>query len=33
MGFIDGHAHQIADYLTLEKKRKQAIADHAPVIG
>lgn len=32
MGFIDGHAQQIAEYLTLEKKRKQAIADNAPVV-
>ncbi len=33
MGFIDGHAHKIAEYLTLEKKRKQAIAEHSPVVG
>jgi hypothetical protein len=33
MGFLDGHAQKIAEYLTLEKKRKQAIADHAPEVG
>lgn len=33
MNFIDGHAHAIAAYLTLEKKRKQQIADAAPVVG
>lgn len=32
MGFIDGHAHQIAKYLTLEKQRKQSIADNAPEV-
>lgn len=32
IGFIDTHAHQIAEYLTLEKKRKQRIADDAPVV-
>lgn len=32
MGFIDGHAHEIAMYLTLEKKRKQSIADNAPFV-
>jgi hypothetical protein len=32
MGFLDAHAHQIAEYLTLEKKRKQSIADDAPVV-
>lgn len=30
--FIDSHAREIATYLTLEKKRKQAIADAAPVV-
>ena len=30
--FIDGHATQIARYLSLEKVRKQAIADAAPVV-
>lgn len=33
MRFIDGHAVQIAEYLTLEKKRKQATADASPVVG
>lgn len=33
MGFIDGHANQIAAYLTKERERKQAIADSAPVVG
>lgn len=32
IGFIDGHAHEIADYLTLEKKRKQADADNSPEV-
>lgn len=32
MGFIDSHANAIADYLTREKKRKQRIADAAPVV-
>lgn len=32
MGFIDGHAKSIAAYLTLEKKRKQLIADEAPTV-
>lgn len=32
MGLIDGHDHAIARYLTLEKQRKQAIADKAPVV-
>lgn len=32
MDWIDAHADRIAKYLTLEKKRKQAIADAAPVV-
>lgn len=32
MGFIDAHAHKIALYLRLEKKRKQDIADAAPIV-
>lgn len=32
MGFIDGHARQIAEYLKLEKQRKQTIADQSPVV-
>lgn len=32
MVFIDGHARQIAEYLTLEKKRKQAIANASPTV-
>lgn len=32
MGFLDSHAHQIAEYLKLEKQRKQAIADQSPVV-
>jgi len=32
MNFIDRHAYQIADYLTLEKKRKQADADASPEV-
>lgn len=32
IGFIDGHAHSIARYLSLEKQRKQSIADNAPVV-
>jgi hypothetical protein len=32
MRFIDGHAQAIAEYLTLEKKRKQRIADEAPTV-
>lgn len=32
IGFLDSHAHQIAKYLTLEKKRKQKIADAAAVV-
>ncbi len=33
LALIDGNASRIADYLTLEKKRKQRIADRAPVVG
>ena len=33
MAFIDGHNQQIAKYLTEGKKRKQAEADHSPVVG
>lgn len=33
IGFIDDHARKIAEYLTLEKRRKQALADEAPVVG
>lgn len=29
---IDQHAHSIARYLTEEKKRKQRVADRAPVV-
>lgn len=32
MAFLDGHSHQIAEWLTLEKRRKQDIADDAPVV-
>ena len=32
IGFIDNQSHAIADYLTNEKKRKQAIADFSPVV-
>lgn len=32
MRFIDGHSSAIAEYLTNEKKRKQAIADRSPVV-
>ncbi len=32
MGFIDGHSHSIAEYLTLEKKRKQSIANNSPTV-
>jgi len=30
--FIDAHAYSIAEYLTLEKKRKQLIADSSPIV-
>ena len=33
MRWIDGNAHQIAQYLTLEKKRKRHEAEVAPVVG
>lgn len=33
IGFVDGHAHEIASYLALEKKRKQAEAADAPTVG
>ena len=32
IGFIDGHAREIAEYLSREKKRLQRIAEHAPVV-
>lgn len=32
IGFIDGHAHAIADYLRLEKERKQREADQSPTV-
>ncbi len=32
MDWIDGHAYKVADYLTLEKKRKQEEADRSPVV-
>jgi hypothetical protein len=32
IAFIDGHGREIADYLTREKRRLQAIADTAPVV-
>jgi hypothetical protein len=32
-GFIDSHASAIAQYITLEKQRKQADADAAPTVG
>lgn len=32
IGFIDGHAREIAEYLNAEKKRLQAIADRAPKV-
>lgn len=33
IGFVDGHATQIAEYLSLEKAHKQRIADASPVVG
>ena len=33
MHFIETHGHQIAEWLTLEKKRKQANADASPGVG
>lgn len=32
IGFIDSHGRKIAEYLSLEKKRLQRIADAAPVV-
>jgi hypothetical protein len=32
IGFLNSHAGSIAKYLSLEKKRKQAIAGAAPVV-
>lgn len=32
MAWLDGHAFEIAEYLSLEKERKQSIADHAPTV-
>jgi hypothetical protein len=32
MNFLDSHAFQIAEYLTLEKARKQKEADRSPVV-
>lgn len=32
INLIDGYSHQIAEYLTLEKKRKQSDADHSAVV-
>lgn len=32
MKFLDNHAYKIAEYLSLEKERKQSIADHAPTV-
>lgn len=31
--FLDGHAHQIAEYLSLEKKRRLAEAEAAPEVS
>lgn len=31
--FVNGHAAQIARFLTLEKERKQKIAEESPVVG
>jgi hypothetical protein len=33
MGFIDGHAYKIAEYLTLEKERKTIDAEISPIVG
>jgi hypothetical protein len=30
--FVDGHAREIANYLTAEKKRKTTVAEKAPVV-
>lgn len=32
ISFVDANAHPIAEYLSLEKKRKQQEADAAPVV-
>ena len=32
IGFIDSHAFQIAEYLTLEKKRKTFDAENSPIV-
>lgn len=32
MAFMDRYDHQIAEWLTLEKKRKQRMADASPVV-
>ena len=32
IAFIDSHSRHIAEWLTLEKKRKQVLADHSPVV-
>lgn len=31
-GFIDSHARSIAEYLKLEKERKQRLADESPTV-
>jgi len=32
IGFIENHDHAIAEWLTLEKQRRQLEADHSPVV-
>lgn len=32
MAWINSHGHKIAEFLTLEKRRKQTEADHSPVV-
>lgn len=32
MAWLDAHAHKMAEYLSLEKERKQSIADHSPLV-
>jgi hypothetical protein len=32
IGWLDNHASEIAEYLSLEKKRKQKLADESPVV-
>lgn len=32
IGFITSHGHAIANFLTLDKQRKQRIADRSPVV-